>query len=262
MRIRLAAACCCSRSSCRRAPMRTPSWSRARRPPASASPALRASSPCGSPSLSRPRSRAYRSSTGRERRRPERESRGPHGERAARLAPATRDRGLSHHLFDRLAGRSPRHSRGHRVRRRDRGSSGQGLRFADGRNEHHRERRAPLRPDVALAPDRHLRAARGRPAGGGALAHHTLRARRAAGRCCSQASSRSQTSLRRSRCGRRSPIPRGATQCSYGNSRSSRCSSRSRRGSESSRSPCSCPSRRPRRRAATPRRSARSRSSR
>ena len=57
----------------------------------------------------------------------------------------------------------------------------QGLGFADGRNEHHGERRASVRPDVALAPDRHLRAARRRPARGGALPHHALRARRPAG---------------------------------------------------------------------------------
>ena len=75
-----------------------------------------------SPALTR-----CRSSTGRERRVAEVDQRGPYSERASRRAPATRDRRLSHRLFDGLAGRSPRHPRGHRVRCRDRGSSGQGL---------------------------------------------------------------------------------------------------------------------------------------
>ena len=65
MRTRLAAAAPPARTcSCRRAPTRTPSWCRARRAAAPVSPAPRASSPCASPSLSRSRSRACRSSTG------------------------------------------------------------------------------------------------------------------------------------------------------------------------------------------------------
>ena len=108
---------CCSRSPCRRVPTRTPSWCRALRAAAPVSRARRTWSPCASPSLSRSRSRACRSSMGEERRGGSPGQRGHAGERAARRAAAARDRGLPHHLFDCLAGRSARDARGHRVRR-------------------------------------------------------------------------------------------------------------------------------------------------
>ena len=189
--------------------------------------------------------------------------RGPRGERAPRRAPAARDRCLSHHLFDGLGGRSPRHSRGHRVRRRDRRPAGQGLGCADGWNESHRERRAPLRSDLALASDRRLRAARGRPARGGARSRITsLRTRRAAGAAAGGCRLPSPASRRRSRCGCALRHPMGSRDTRAGARDRDRADRARDTPAEARARACSCPSQPPRPRVDTPRRSARSRSSR